>query len=95
MNIKEVKKPIGFASWNEETEKEEVQKKYDFDTSYEDKFNEYDDLMINIIEENAKLKRNWLKAKRYGIILEMENIELKKENKKLKKKLKKLKKAKD
>lgn len=93
MNVKEVKKPIGFASWSEGSEEKDQEKgKME---SYDDKFCEYDDMLMKVIEESTKNRNLYLKERRKSFILEMQAIDLQDEIKKLKKKIKKLKKAKD
>lgn len=94
MNVKEVKKPIGFASWSEGEEKDQEKGNGDIE-SYDDKFCEYDNMLTGLIEEATKNRNLFLKEKRKRMLLEMQAIDLQDEIKKLNKKIKKLKKAKD
>lgn len=93
MTVKEVKRPIGFCAWDE-TDVKTKDETAEFN-SFEDKFGEYDKMMLNLIDENIKLKNQFLKEKRRRIAAELDLIDYMEQIKKLKKKIKKLKKAKD
>lgn len=92
--MNESKRPIGFASWGEGSE-EKDQEKGKMESSYYDKFCEYDDMLMRVIEESTKNRNLYLKEKRKSLILEMQVIDLQEEIEKLRKKIKKLKAKKD
>lgn len=92
--MNESKRPIGFASWSEDFE-EKKQEKGKTESSYDNKFCEYDDMLMRVIEENTKNRNLYLKEKRKRLLLEMQVIDLQEEIEKLKKKVKKLKAKKD
>lgn len=91
MEVKEIKRPIGFCAWDESDVKTKDETA-EF-SSFEDKFGEYDKMMLNLIDENTKLRNQFLKEKRRRIAAELDLIDYVDQIKKLKKKLKKLKKA--
>lgn len=94
MNVNEVKRPIGFEAWDE-SETKDIQKTDCYETLYDNKMSEYDNMLTGLIEENTKLRAKFLNEKRRRICAELEIIDLEEDVKKLKKKVKKLKAKKD